>query len=128
MNHIPKIIIKLIDPASQRYSECGDWFFDAEDNTVTVFVTRMEDWRSELAVAIHEAMEAVMCIADEVDQTDVDFHDKQFYKDHHDDDMQAGDDPKAPYFLQHVAATFVEKETVSQLKLDWKRHEEICDA
>ena len=128
MNHIPKIIIKTIDPGAQRVAECGDWFFDAEDYTVTIFVSRMEDWRSELAVAIHECLESIACLAADIDQTDIDFHDKLYYKEHSDDDAQAGDDPKAPYFTQHVAATFVEREVCSQLKIGWTQHEQNCDA
>jgi len=80
MTHIPKIIIKTIDPGNQRFGECGDWFYDKEDDTLTIFVSRMEDWRSELAVAIHELFESAACLAADIDQTDVDAFDKNFYK------------------------------------------------
>jgi hypothetical protein len=122
MNHIPKIIIKLIQPENQRFSECGDWFYDAEDDALTVFVSRMDDYRSELAVAIHEAVEAVACLADGVDQTDVDAFDKQFYQGN--ETGEAGDSKDAPYFKQHVAATFIERETCARLGLDWNKHEQ----
>ena len=67
MTHIPKIIIKTIDPANQRFGECGDWFYDADADELTIFINKMADWRSELAVAMHEAIEAVMCLATEFD-------------------------------------------------------------
>ena len=124
MNHIPKIIIKVIDPNNQRFGECGDWFFDAESDELTVFVNRMEDWRSEIAVAVHEAVEAIAFLAKDGDQTDIDYFDKNFYKTH--DEGEAGDSKDAPYFEEHIAATFVEKEICSQLKLDWKKHEDNC--
>jgi hypothetical protein len=125
MNHIPRITIKLIDPANQRFSECGDWFYDAEDDTLTIFISRMEDWRSELAVAIHELFESVSCIAAGIDQTDVDAFDKTFYQ--LNETGEAGDSRDSPYFEQHKSATFVEQEACSQLKLPWVKHSSNCD-
>jgi hypothetical protein len=125
MDHIPKIIIKTIDPGNQRFGESGDWFHDAEENTITVFISRMNDWRSEIAVAIHEAYEAVSCLASDVDQTDVDVFDKNFYLTH--DSGEAGDDKDAPYFNQHKSATFIEQEVCSQLNLSWEKHSANCD-
>ena len=121
MDHIPKIIIKTIDPGNQRFGECGDWFYDAEDETLTIFISRMGDWRSELAVTLHEAVESVSCLAEGVDQTDVDAFDKKFYQEHK--TGEAGDDKAAPYFNQHVAATFVEREFCSRTGLSWEAHE-----
>src|ERR1017187_2927343 len=112
MTHIPKIIIKTIDPNSQRFGECGDWFYDTDADELTIFINKMADWRSELAVAIHEAMEAVACLAKDIDQTDIDYFDKKFYMEH--DEGEAGDDKSAPYFEQHIMATFVEKEVCNQ--------------
>ena len=120
MTHIPKIIIKTIDPANQRFGECGDWFYDADDDTLTIFVSKMPDWKSELAVAIHEFVEACMCLDRDIDQTDIDYFDKNFYKNH--DEGEAGDNKDAPYFDQHKSATFVEQEVCSQLKLSWEIH------
>ena len=125
MNHIPKIIVKTIDASNQRFAEVGDWFFDAEANEVTIFISRMGDWRSELAVAIHEIYESVCCIADGVDQTDVDAFDKKFYQEN--DEGEAGDQKEAPYFDQHCSATFIEKEVIAQMGLSWTEHEKTCD-
>lgn len=86
----------------------------------------MEDWRSELAVIIHEIYESVACIAADVDQTDVDFFDKKFHLEH-DDDSEPGDSSGAPYHAMHVGALFVEKEACSQLKLKWEDHERFCE-
>lgn len=126
MTHIPKIIIKCIDPENQRFGECGDFFYDADADELTIFVNKMEDWKSEVAVACHEFIEACMCLDKGIDQTDIDFFDKKFYKEH--DEGQAGDDKDAPYFVQHAAATFVEQEVCSQLGLPWKTHEQNCEA
>jgi hypothetical protein len=125
MTHIPKILIKTIDPANQRFKECGDWFYDADDDTLTIFINKMPDWKSEIAVAIHEFIEAVMCLDKGIDQTDVDYFDKNFYKTHN--DGQAGDDDGAPYFKQHESATKIEKEVCAQLQLSWDAHSRNCD-
>lgn len=125
MNHIPRIVIKHIDHSNQRFGEIGDWFFDAEANELTIFVSRMSDWRSEMAVAIHEAFEAVACLAHDIDQTDVDAFDKEFYLEN--DTGEAGDAKDAPYHAEHVGATFVEREVTSRLDLDWVKHEQIID-
>ena len=126
MTHIPTIKIKCIDPENQRFGECGDFFYDADADELTIFVNKMADWRSEAAVAFHEAMEFLMCLDKDIDQTDIDFFDKGFYKEHN--EGQAGDDKNSPYHLQHIAATFVEQEVCSQLGLPWKQHEENCEA
>jgi hypothetical protein len=124
MKHIPTIIIKPIQPENHRYQTCGDYTYDREGDTLTIFVSRMDDWRSELAVAIHEAVESVACIAAEIPLTDIDLFDMEFEKNRPADDLsEPGDSKDAPYFEQHVAATFVEREACARLGLDWVKHE-----
>jgi len=125
MTHIPKILIKTIDPGNQRFGECGDWFYDAEGDTLTIFVNRMPDWKSKLKVAIHEFYEAVAFLANDGDQTDVDFFDKKFYQEH--DEGQAGDDSTAPYYREHCGATLIEKEVLNQAGISWADHEKNCE-
>lgn len=124
MTHIPKIIIKPIQPDNHRYSTCGDYFYDREDDTLTIFVSRMEDWRSELAVAVHELFESVACIAEEIPMSDIDLFDMAFEQNREDNDnSEPGDNKAAPYHKQHVGATFVEREVCSKLDLSWEKHE-----
>ena len=128
MSHIPKIIIKPIDPENQRYPTCGDYLYDREDDTLTIFVSRMGDWRSELAVAIHEMFESVVCIFDDVSTSDIDLFDMDYERKRTDGDVsEPGDSKDAPYHHQHVAATFVEREVCSKLNLEWVKHEEIVN-
>ena len=44
---------------TRGFPKSGDWFYDAEDDTLTIFISRMEDMRSEMAVAVHELVESV---------------------------------------------------------------------
>jgi len=124
MNHIPKIIVKPIKPENHRYCTCGDYIYDKEDDALTIFVSRMSDWRSELAVAVHEIFESVACIAADVEMTDIDLFDMDFERNRKEgDNSEPGDSPEAPYRSQHVGATFVEQEVCSRLELGWIQHE-----
>ena len=124
MNHIPKIIIKPIQPDNHRYPTCGDYIYDREDDTLTVFVSRMDDYRSELAVALHEVFEAVQVLHADIPISDIDLFDMQFEKDRPDgNEDEPGDDLKAPYHDQHVGATFVEREVCAQSGLSWDQHD-----
>jgi len=125
MIHIPKIIIKPIQPENHRYPTCGDYIYDREDDTLTIFVSRMEDWRSELAVAIHGVFESVACIAEEIPMSDIDLFDMAFEQNRAESDLsEPGDSKAAPYHKQHVGATFVEREVCSKLDLSWEKHED----
>lgn len=128
MEHIPKIIIKPIDASNQRYSTPGDFTYDREDDTLTIFVSRMSDWRSELAVALHEAFEAVKCIADDIDLMAIDQFDTNFERERsegkHGEFDEPGDEKSAPYHAAHIGATFVEREVCSRLDLSWEKHDE----
>lgn len=127
MDHIPKIIIKPINAENHRYPTCGDYIYDREDDTLTIFVSRMGDWRSELAVAIHEAFESCACLAADIDLVKIDQFDMQFERDRdagkHGETEEPGDDKSAPYNKEHWGATYVEKMTCLRLELDWEQHE-----
>jgi hypothetical protein len=127
MDHIPKIIIRTINPSNHRYPTCGDWLYDAEDHVLEIRVSLMPDFRSELAVAIHEAVEAVMCLKRDISETDVTAFDLKFEEERgegkHTETDEPGDDKRAPYFDEHVAATFVEREVCTQSKIAWSEHE-----
>jgi hypothetical protein len=129
MNHIPKIIIKPVEPENQRYNTVGDYIYDAEDDTMIIFVSRMSNWRSELAVAIHELFESTKCLADDLDFREIDMFDMTYEKFREPEDLtsEPGDSTSAPYHSQHVAATFVEREACSKLGLAWLEHEKIVN-
>jgi len=131
MEHIPKIIIKTIKPENHRYQTCGDYIYDREDDTLTVFVSKMDDWRSELAVAIHEVFESVLCLHEEIDFVEIDRFDVQYELARDSGQVsefsEPGDSKTAPYHCQHVGATFVEHEVCSRLDLPWGVHEKTVN-
>lgn len=127
MEHIPKIIIRPVDAENQRYPTCGDWLYDAESDTLEIRVSRMADYRSELAVAIHEFFEAVQCLHADISEAEVTAFDLKFEEERaagqHGEEDEPGDDKRAPYREQHIGATWVEQETCSRSGLEWAKHE-----
>src|ERR1035437_1380048 len=119
--------IEVIDHAKQRYSTCGDWFFDKRGN-LTIRVSKLSDWRREMLVAFHELAEVMICKHRHISQASVDRFDKQFEKDRakgkHGEDDEPGDDPKAPYRREHFSATNVEAILSVELGVDWAKYEE----
>lgn len=131
-----RIVIETVEHKDQRYDTVGDWrYLDPSTPTVQVHgetliisVSRMKDWRSEALVAVHELIEALLCkhagiTAEQVDEFDMSWEAKQF------DDVlhEPGDDPDAPYHLQHMTAMAFEKWMASELKLPWLEHEANVD-
>jgi hypothetical protein len=120
-----RIVIETVEHSAQRYDTCGDWRWlprntaDPYDkgDVLAITVSRMADWRSEALVAVHELVEALLCrhagiTAEQVDAWDTNGLD------------EPGDDPRAPYHLQHVAATNVERQLAPLMDLLWPVHEE----
>jgi hypothetical protein len=133
MKHMPKVIIRPIEAENHRYATVGDWLYDAESDTLEVRVSRMADYRSEMAVAIHEFFEAVECLNKDISETDVTAFDLKYEDERadgkHSDTDEPGDDPRAPYRTQHIGATWVEREVCGQSGLDWAIHEKnVYDA
>jgi len=117
------ITIRAVDHKDQRYPTCGDWQFDAEGN-LTITVSKLNDWRHEMLLAVHELYEAILCehagITQElVDKFDMDFEAKRAST----DDSEPGDHPDAPYRLPHFRATNVERQLADHLAVDWQEYE-----
>lgn len=75
-----------------------------------------------MAVAYHELREYLVCKHKGIRQQEVDSFDMSFSG-----EGEPGDDPKAPYFLEHQYATRDERLLVSDLGLDWNEYEESIE-
>jgi hypothetical protein len=70
-------------------------------------------------------VEAILCLYDGIAQDDVDAFDIRFEDNRVvGDDSEPGDDPAAPYYQQHQAATIVERTVVAEFGLDWNHYEQ----
>ena len=127
MKTCPKIIIETIEHHDQRYPTCGDWWFNEDKSALHIRVSRMGDWRSEFAVAVHEAFEALACHVEGITDEVVTAFDLQFEKEReaglHDPDDEPGSDPRAPYLVQHERATLIENAITECAGLRWRDHE-----
>lgn len=117
------IIIKVIPESEQRDEVNGaDWFFD-QNGDLQVRVSPLSDWRYEVLLGIHEAVEAVLCKYDGVTQAQVDEFDLEFDKTHA-FDVNAGDEPGAPYMIQHSVATAIERMMAAHMSVCWKIYDD----
>lgn len=95
----------------------ADWYWDDQGN-LQVRVSPLSDWRYETLLAIHECVEAVMCKHNGVSQKSVDDFDLEYDKTHT-FDLNAGDDPAAPYVREHCLATAIERILCAELDVNW---------
>jgi hypothetical protein len=117
---VRSVEIRVIDGKEQRYPTSGDWEFDAKSGHLLISVSRTGDWREEQSVAFHEFCEALLCIQRGVTQESVDEFDMHFEEARDpQDESEPGDDPRAPYYLEHQIATIVEHLLATHLGLHW---------
>lgn len=116
------INIQVIPESEQRAEINGaDWFFD-EKGDLQVRVSPMSDWRREVLLGIHEAVEAIMCKHNGVTQQAVDAFDIEYDKTHA-FDVNAGDEPAAPYVREHCFATAIERILCAELDVNWLEYD-----
>lgn len=89
------------------------------DEWLIVKVNPLSDWRYEVLLKIHEAVEAIMCRHKGVKVAEVDAFDLE-YESTHSSDLNAGDDPRAPYVRQHCIATGIERVLSAELDVNWE--------
>lgn len=118
-----KIVIDFIPHKQQRYPTAGDWFWkgtkDDPWGELHIRVSQSPETSSDLLVALHELVEAILCWNDSVTQASVDEFDKT-----HLDSSEPGDEILAPYRDQHCFATAVERMVCAAMKMAWQEHEE----
>lgn len=117
------VSIRVINESAHRpFISGADWFFD-DRGDLQVRVSKLSDWRREMCLAFHEAVEAVLCKFHGVSQKAVDAFDQQ-YEQTHASDLNAGDDPLAPYQREHNTATAVERILAGELFVQWKNYDD----
>ena len=119
------IHIQVIPKTSMRANVDGaDWYWDEQED-LQVRVCPMSDWRYETLLAIHEAVEAIMCKHNGVSQESVDLFDLEYDIQHPEEtDCEAGDDPAAPYVREHCFATAIERILCAELGVSWRKYDD----
>lgn len=103
----------------------ADWWFDENDD-IQIRVAQMSCREREMALAIHEAVEAVICHFHHVDVANVDAFDAHFEKMHPENHgLDAGDAPHCPYGREHMAATACERVVAMEIGVgSWKEYDD----
>ena len=86
----------------------------------------MDNWRYELLVALHELVEVLLCKHSKISQKAVDKFDMMFENEREQGlhgTEEPGDDPDAPYKVQHCLATGVERIVAALLGVCWRKYE-----
>lgn len=76
-----------------------------------------------MLLAIHEAVEALMCKHNGVTQESVDKYDQEYDKTHA-ADLNAGDETDCPYRLEHCYATAIERILAGVFQVPWKEYDD----
>ncbi len=116
------VTIDALDHCDQRYDTVGDWQVTPGD-TLQVTVSYLGDRRMEALVAVHELVEAILCLHRGIAPEAVDKFDQDF-----EGEGEPGDDPKAPYHREHVFATQVERMLADELGVDWDEYDRKVQA
>ncbi len=113
-----EVLIETFPHSRQRYNTVGDWTFFKNAINATILsikVSRMQDWRYGMMVAVHELVEAILCTADGVTPEMVDEFDMA-----HEQDPEPGDLSSNPCHRQHLFATRIEKMLCRKLGIPWR--------
>jgi hypothetical protein len=122
------IRVKTIPHKEQRYDTVGDWKFEDEGTFLYVWVSELGDHHEEACIALHEIIEATLCLARGISEKEVTEFDISFeaYRKlgHYPEGMEPGDHPGAPYKKEHFFATSIERLFAAELKVNWETYDE----
>lgn len=124
------IVVDFIPHNQQRYNTVGDWQFEAPNSVrgkvLHVRVSQTGNDKANAAIAIHEIIEALLCLFQGVSFADVDSYD--FHNEGTAGTDCLSDNPKSPYFSQHNDALAIEYLFSRLLDLDWREYDELIQA
>lgn len=126
-----KIIIETIEHSSQSYETVGDWKF-TESGDLEIKVSNMKNWKYEMLVGIHEAVEALLCKDRNISEPSVSSFDIAFEKIREQypeiiGDEEPGDMVSAPYNKPHIFATSLEKLLAIELSVNWDKYSDAVN-
>lgn len=125
-----KVYIFIIPHEQQRYDTCGDWELDKSTGILEIKVSNLFNWKMEACLALHEYIEAILCLSRGIKQEDVDEFDKTYEQQRliGDTTSEPGSSIAAPYYKEHQSATAIEKFMAKELEIDWEKYEETINS
>lgn len=116
--------IVTVPHRDQRYDTVGDWYV-APDGTWRIQISKLDDWRHWILVAVHELVEMALCTHNNVSSGAVDRFDKAYESNRPEGDVSdPGDSAQAPYKREHCVATAIERLMCAELDVDWEDYED----
>lgn len=129
---IKEVVIKAIPHKEQRYDTVGDWIFNSGNGRLTIWISKMNNWKYEQLVAVHEYNEALLCITRGVKEFEVTKFDLWYEGQRKvgaaDCQYEPGDHKLAPYRKEHFFATSVERLLAAELNVDWEEYDAAVQA
>lgn len=132
------IEVNAIPHVDQRYPSWGDWQVRIADQFLKVDMSELSDWRHLYLGAIHEIIEAFICMATEIEQSAVDKFDFDYERRRVagkrravcgcEITMDPGSDVHAPYFTAHEFANEVEYKLAKLIGVDAAEYDAACVA
>jgi hypothetical protein len=118
-----RILIETVPFASIPNKQVGDWRRDC-DGTLLIKVAAEIGETEAFLVAIHEAVEVILCEKHGVTCAQVDAFDAAYEKTRPENDFsEPGDSPDAPYRREHFTATNIERILAEALEVSWSDYE-----
>jgi hypothetical protein len=111
------IDLHTIPHDKQRYKTLGDWYYGG-GGLLLIRASQVGDQDYEFLLLLHELVEAWLCRKRGISEKDVDSFDLAYAG-----EGEPGDDPKAPYYKEHLFATQIEKMMAAELGVDWNEYE-----
>lgn len=120
------VCILVIPHEQQRYDTVGDWWFDKDSSILEIRVSELGNYKQEMIVALHEFIEAILCLSRGIKEEDVTTFDRTYEQQRlvGDTTSEPGDSIAAPYYNEHQFATAMEKFMAKELELEWGKYEE----
>lgn len=117
------IQIRTIPHDEQRYETCGD-YWTTKDGQMHIRVSDMGNEDYEFLVAFHELIEFWLIRKAGISEESINLFDIQYEKNRKSGDTdEPGNQPDAPYHLQHLFATDLEMMMAAAIGIDWKAYE-----
>lgn len=114
------INVQFVPHQEQRYNTVGDWWLDKSD-VLQIRVSALSHVSYMVAIAVHEIIEAVLCLGAGIREADVDQFDKDWELG--DNQGEPGDSKQAPYHLQHGFATAAERLIIAASGGSWEEYD-----
>lgn len=129
----PWFVLDVDDGARMPYATAEYWEYDeAGELPARILAARMPNPDHAFLLLLHGLAECYLCIKAGITTEEVDAFDLKFEQDResgvHPPEVEPGDDPKAPYWLQHQHATAIERMMARFLNVDWQAYEAALEA